>query len=218
VQAQSLPEILQTRDSDHAVEAVRHAARAIAALHCLPFAAPDHRIELDRTDPGRMRRSAETLRQSRPDLAPVVAEIEASILASLAAIAELPTVPVHGDLKLAHLLFEEDRVVLLDLDKFAAGDPMLDVVSLLMPLRGERKTRLAGTSLARVFAEEYFAHVPAEWEERLAPHYAWAILSEASSFASKPGNRQGKSEVSRSQRRQERVDTLVEEARAVLTG
>ena len=84
--------------------------------------------------------------------------------------------PIHGDLKPLHFLVEVDRVVLLDLDKFAAGDPMLDVTKVLVPLHRERDSGLPGSSLARVFAEEYFAHVPAEWEQRLAPHYAWAIL------------------------------------------
>jgi hypothetical protein len=217
VEAPSLPEILLTRDPETVAEVVRRAARAIAALHGLSFVAPDRRIELDRTDPERVRRSAETLRHSRPDLAPVVAEIEAGILTSLAAFGKFPTVPVHGDLKLAHVLFGDDRVVFLDLDKFAAGEPMLDVVSVLMPLRTERRTRLAGTSLARVFAEEYFAHTPAAWEHRLAPHYAWALLSEAGSLASKPGKSLARSKISRSQKREERVDTLVEEAKAVLS-
>jgi hypothetical protein len=218
VQAPSLPEILKTRDHVDVAEAVRRAARAIAALHSLSFVAPDRRIELGRTDPERVRRSAETLRQSCPELATLVTDIEANIFASLAAFDGLPTVPVHGDLKPAHLMFDQDRVVLLDLDKFAAGDPMLDVVSVLMPLRAERKTRLAGTSLARVFADEYFAHVPEAWEHRLAPHYAWALLDEAGSIASKPGKSVARSKISRSQRREERVGRLVEEARAVLAG
>jgi hypothetical protein len=76
VEALSLPRILQSDDIEKADDAVRRAARAIAALHRLAVMAPRHRIELDRTDPGRMRRSAETFRNSRPDLAPVVAEIE----------------------------------------------------------------------------------------------------------------------------------------------
>ena len=130
----------------------------------------------------------------------------AQIHAGLDAIGELPAVPIHGDLKPAHLLFEEERVVLLDLDKFAAGEPMLDVTSMLMPLRRERKTRLAGTSLARVFAEEYFAHVPAAWEQRLAPHYAWAILSEATAFAVSPGKGQAGAKNSRPERREQRVE------------
>jgi hypothetical protein len=116
------------------------------------------------------------------------------------------------------LLLDKERVVLLDLDKFAAGDPMLDVTSMLVPLRRDRKTRLAGTSLARVFAEEYFAHVPAAWERRLNPHYAWAILKEAASFATGPVEEQSGVKSGRRERRENHVDFLVEEARILLTG
>jgi hypothetical protein len=218
VRAISLPQLLESNYPEKADDAVRRAARAIAALHRLPVTAPKHRIELDRTDPRRLLGRAETLRHSRPDLVPVVAEIEASILDSLAAIGQHPSVPVHGDLKLAHVLLDEDRVVLLDLDKFAAGEPMLDVVSMLMPLRREQESDSTGSSLARAFAEEYFAHVPAEWKQRLIPHYAWALLREASAFGSGAGAGQGKAKPGRRERRENRAESLIEEARAVLAG
>ena len=147
VTAPSLPFLIRRADQEEAIEAVRRSARAIAALHRLPIAAPEHRIELDRTDPERLRRSVDAFRNSRPDLATLVSETEAEIRARLEAIGQLGPLPIHGDLKPHHLLFEEESVVLLDLDKFAAGEPMLDVTSMLMPLRRERKTRLAGTSL-----------------------------------------------------------------------
>jgi Phosphotransferase enzyme family len=216
----SLPYIIRKDDPEKAVEAVRRAARAIAALHRLPIAAPQHRVEVERTDPGRVRRSAESLRNSRPDLTAAVAEIEKGIYGGLDASNELPSVPVHGDLKPPHILVEEERVVLLDLDKFAAGDPMLDVTSMLMPLRRERKTRLAGTSLADVFAEEYFGHMPATWEPRLAPLYAWALLREASVFAASRGKSlDGDGDkISHPERREHRVEVLVDEARAMLAG
>jgi hypothetical protein len=218
VQALSLPHIIRRAEPDTVAEAVRYAARAIAALHGLSIIAPEHRLELDRTDPARLRRTADILGNSRPDLATAVAEIEAQIRAGIEAIGTLPSVPIHGDLKPAHLLLKEDRVVLLDLDKFAAGEPMLDVTSMLMPLRRERKTRLAGTSLARVFAEEYFAHVPAAWKQRLTPLYAWAVLSEATAFAVSPKKKQSQVKANRLPRREQRVDVLVEEARAILAG
>ena len=218
VEAPSLPYVIRRTDHEEAVEAVRRAARAIAALHRLPIAAPEHRIELDRTDPVRLRRSADALRNSRPDLDTAVTEIEAEIHAGLDAIGQLSTVPSHGDLKPAHLLFQEESVVLLDIDKFAAGEPMLDVTSLLMPLRRERKTRLAGTALDRVFAEEYFAHVPTAWAQRLAPHYAWAIFNEATAFAVNPGKGEAGAKSGRPVRREQRVERLLEEARTVLGG
>jgi len=218
VSAISLPYIIRKAKPEKAVEAVRRAARAIAALHRLPIEAPQHRVEVERTDPGRVRRSAESLRNSRPDLTAAVAEIEKRICGGLDAVNALPSVPVHGDLKPPHILVEEDRVVLLDLDKFAAGDPMLDVTSMLMPLRRERKTRLAGTSLADVFAEEYFGHMPANWEQRLPPLYAWALLREASVFAASHGKSRDGDKISHPERREHRVEVLVDEARAMLDG
>jgi hypothetical protein len=218
VGAPSLPYMIRRTDQEEAVEAVRRAARAIAALHRLPIAAPEHRIELDRTDPERLRRSADALRRSRPDLDTAVTEVEAKIHAGLDGIGQLSPVPSHGDLKPAHLLFQEESVVLLDFDKFAAGEPMLDVTNMLMPLRRERKTRLAGTSLDRVFAEEYFAHVPAAWAQRLAPHYAWAIFSEATAFAVNPGKGDAGAKPGRPIRREHRVEPLLEEAKTALAG
>jgi hypothetical protein len=218
VQALSLPYIVSKGDPQQAVEAVRHSAQAIADLQLLPIAAPEHRIELDCSGPGRVRRSADTPRKSRPDLAATPAEIETRIYAGLEATRELPTLPVLGDLKPPHILLEEERVVLIDLDKFAAGEPMLDVTSMLMPLRRERKTRLAGTSLADVFAQEYFAHVPPACKKRLAPHYAWALLREAAVFATAPGKNLDGEKTSRPEKREHGVEILVNEARGMLDG
>ena len=124
-------------------------------------------------------------------------------------------VPVHGDLKPIHLLLEEERVVLLDLDKFAAGDPMLDVANMLVLLRRERD---AGAALARVFEEEYFAHVPAPWQQRLAPHYAWALLADAATFAIGLGKTQAAARAKRPAKWDQTVNFLVDEARAILAG
>jgi Phosphotransferase enzyme family len=216
VQALSLRKIVKSADPEVITEALRRAGRAIAALHRLPFNAPEHRLGFDRLDRGRLRRCVETLRNSRPDLATELAEIEARICSALDIVGELPPVPVHGDLKPLHFLVEVDRVVLLDLDKFAAGDPMLDVTKVLVPLHRERDSCLPGSSLARVFAEEYFAQVPAEWEQRLAPHYAWAILRAASSAETGPRKTSDGARPRASEKRERGVEILVEEARAML--
>jgi hypothetical protein len=95
---------------------------------------------------------------------------------------------------------------------------MLDVVSMLMPLRRQQKSRFGGDSLARVFAEEYFAHVPTEWQQRLPPHYAWGLLREASGIGMGPGEGKANVRPGRREKRENHIELLVEEARAVLAG
>ena len=210
-----------------AVPAVRRVAQAVAALHCLDVIPPAHRVELGRTDPQRLHRTAEWLRASHPDLAAAVTAVESGILCGLAAIGELSSVPVHGDLKAAHMVLDADRVVLLDLDKFAAGDPMLDVTHLLFNFGR------AGKVETQAFAEEYFGHVPAAWKPRLAPYYAWALLTEASrvcktvesprdaSRSRRAGRNVAKRREesgSRRAKQEKRSAFLLEEANAVLAG
>ena len=91
------------------------------------------------------------------------------------------------------------------------ADPVLDPAHLLarlaampalFPIPLER-TRTA----ARDFAEEYFAHVPSTWQDRLPFHYAARLLEVAHGFF----------------RRQvpdwqSKIATLLEEARASLAG
>jgi hypothetical protein len=72
----------------------------------------------------------------------------------------------------------------------------------LFPIPPER-----ARTAAREFAEEYFAHVPRGWYDRLPFHYAGALLNAAQGFF----------------RRQvpdwpDRIATLLEEARASLAG
>jgi aminoglycoside phosphotransferase (APT) family kinase protein len=215
----SLLQLLRTPTSEIAgtSEAVRRTARAIAALHRLGVAAPPHRIALGRLDPQRLRRSTDLIRAARADLAPELAEIEAGVLAGLAALGEAPAVPVHGDLKPGHVLFDHDRVVVLDLDKFAAGDAMQDVTSMLIHLGQERRGSKDTRALTRAFVTEYFADAPTGWEQRLAPHYAWALLGEAASVAGNVAQTAAQAAEDRP-RHEQRLSFLLEEAQAVLAG
>ena len=197
--------------------AVRRTARAIAALHRLGVAAPPHRIALGRLDPQRLRRSTNVITAARADLAPELAEIEAGVLAGLAALGEAPAVPVHGDLKPGHVLFDHDRVIVLDLDKLAAGDAMQDVTSMLIHLGRERRGGKDARALTRAFVTEYFADVPTGWEQRLAPHYAWALLGEASSAAKSVAQTAARAAEDRA-RHEQRLNFFLEEAQAVLAG
>ncbi len=203
-------------DPREAVEAARRTGRAVAALHRLAVAAPPAKHELDRMGPDRARRSAARLRAARPDLGEDVDAVEAGILAGLDAIGDLPAIPIHGDLKPVHVLLDGERVVLLDFDKSAAGEPMLDVTSLARSLR--RRGQGQSDDVAGAFVGAYLAHAPAAWERRLAPHYAAALLTEAAAIG-KSVRSLGKGDASNRRAKQaNQADLLVEEARAVLAG
>jgi hypothetical protein len=137
-------------------------------------------------------------------------EVESIIEGVLAGLQEVPLGPTHRDLSPDAIFVDDDRTTFIDLDSLAKADPVLDpahllarlVVPALFPIPPER-TRAS----ARAFAEEYFAHVPGGWQERLPFHYAGALLKKAPGFF----------------RRQapdwpEKIATLLEEAKASLAG
>ena len=138
-------------------------------------------------------------------------EVESIIEGVLAGLQEVPLMPTHRDLKPDHIFLDGERTIFIDLDSLAKADPVLDPAYLLarlaampavLPVPPER-TRM----VAREFAEEYFAHVPSTWQERLPFHYAGTLLKAAQGFF----------------RRQapdwpEKIATLLEEARASLAG
>jgi hypothetical protein len=137
-------------------------------------------------------------------------EVESIIEGVLAGLQEVPLGPTHRDLSPDAIFVDGDRTTFIDLDSLAKADPVLDpahllarlVVPALFPIPRER-TRAA----AREFAEEYFAHVPSTWQDRLPYHYAGALLKKAHGFFRRqtpdwPG----------------KIATLLEEARASLAG
>jgi hypothetical protein len=110
-------------------------------------------------------------------------EVESIIEGVLAGLEEVPLRPTHRHLSPDHIFLDGDRTTFIDLDMFAKADPVLDPARLL--------TRLAMPALfpiprhraaAREFAEEYFAHVPAAWHDRLPFHYAGTLLKTADGF------------------------------------
>ena len=107
-------------------------------------------------------------------------EVESTIEGVLAGLKEVPLRPTHRDLKPDHIFVDGERTIFIDLDSLARADPVLDPAHLLARLAAmpavfpvsPEQPRAA----AREFAEEYFAHVPSMWQERLPFHYAGALL------------------------------------------
>jgi hypothetical protein len=150
----------------------------------------------------------EFLRWACPHLGPKVEEIVGAVVAGLE---EVPPAPTHGDLKPENILFDGNCFALLDLDRFAEADPVLDVANILtylaiMPLRFSFPHDHV-RRVARAFAEEYFAYVPEVWLVRLPLHYAGAVLRVAAHTfrRQKPGW-------------PDKIEALVEEAENSLAG
>jgi len=138
-------------------------------------------------------------------------EVESIIEGVLAGLEEVPLGPTHRDLKPDHIFVDGERTIFIDLDSFAKADPVLDPAYLLARLAAmpalfpipRQRTR----TVAREFAEEYFAHVPSTWQERLPFHYAGALLKISFGLFGRQVPDWP-----------DRIATLLEEARASLAG
>ncbi len=196
--------ILRDRDP---TEAVRRVAQALAAFN-QGDAPPTTRQYLLADQVADLERARRLLGWACPHLR---VEVESIIEGVLAGLQEVPLRPTHRDLKPDHIFVDGERTIFIDLDSFAKADPVLDPAHLLARLAAmpalfpvpRQRTRAA----AREFAEEYFAHVPSTWQERLPYHYAGTLLEVAHGFFRRqapdwPG----------------KIATLLEEARASLAG
>ena len=187
--------------------AVRRVARALAAFN-QGDAPPTTQPHLLTDQAAVLERARRLLGWACPHLR---VEVESIIEGVLAGLQEVELRPTHRDLKPDHIFVDGERTIFIDLDSLARADPVLDPAYLLARLAAmpalfalpRQRTRTA----AGQFAEEYFAHVPSMWQERLPFHYAGALLEAAHGFF----------------RRQapdwpDKIATLLEEARASLAG
>ena len=161
---------------------VRPVARAVAAFN--------------QQDPGLVRRAhtrgdqladvqhaARLVSWACPELRPVVAAVTAAVERGLPDVA---AAPMHGDLKAEHVFLERDgeRVIFIDLDSVALGDPVRDPAHLWAYLMGrvglDALPPADVRAAAAAFVEEYFAHVPAGWRARFALHCAGTLVEVAS--------------------------------------
>jgi hypothetical protein len=97
---------------------------------------------------------------------------------------DVPSAPIHGDLKADHIFLSDDRVTFIDLDSTVLGDPVRDAAHLFAYLAagvGLGSTPVAqARAIAAQFAEEYFRLVPGSWRNRFPIHCAGALLEVAS--------------------------------------
>ena len=195
------------RQEADATWAARKVARALAALHQSDVVVERRRGVREET--GLLKRAAEDLRSAHPRLVPEVEEI---LDAAVAGLEEVPPSPTHGELRPWHMLLEGDRLSLLDLDTFAAGDPVSDAADLAFTLartaagrshlRGER-----ARAVARAFVGEYFDRVPEAWRARFPVRYAGIVLKKAAALARQ-----------QAQDPPEGTESLLQEARDSLKG
>jgi aminoglycoside phosphotransferase (APT) family kinase protein len=174
-----LLDVLRHAETAEATKAVRRAARAVAGLHQLDV--PRGLLRTVRRDRGdRAAGAAAALSQRFPAYAAAIDEVAAAVAAGIAA---APLAPTHFDLKPGNILDDGQHVSLLDFDKLAFGDPMIDVANMVANLgtdqEGGRRRSQRKTVPGRVFLDEYFAHVPAAWRAFLPARYALATLVEA---------------------------------------
>jgi len=200
----SFQDILVNETDEQGISAARKIARALAALHLDDI--PTSRRHTLQDELGVLESRARTLQWACPELSNSIESLLRELFATLKVVRPKPT---HLDFKTDHVLVHGDGCALLDFDSFALADPVLDVAHALAQIIGLRfRFPVPHERLFRVveaFKEEYFAHVPGEWRNRLPRLYAGALLKVAVGFF----------------RRQERdwpvkVSTLMAEARASL--
>ncbi len=187
--------------------AVRRVAQALAAFN-QGDAPPMTRPHLLADQVAVLERARRLLGWACPHLR---VEVESIIEGVLAGLQEVPLRPTHRDLKPDHIFVDGERTIFIDLDSLAKADPVLDPAYLLARLAAmpalfpvpRQRTRAA----AWEFAEEYFAHVPGAWQERLPFHYAGALLKISFGLFGRQAPDWP-----------DRIATLLEEARASLAG
>jgi hypothetical protein len=186
--------------------AVRRVAQALAAFN-QGDAPATTRPHLLADQVGVLEKAGRVLVRACPHLR---LEVESIIEGVLAGLQEVPLRPTHRDPSPDHIFVDGERTILIDLDSLAKADPVLDPAHLLVRLAKPAQFPIPperARAAAWEFAEEYFSHVPGAWRERLPFHYAGALLKAAHGFF----------------RRQapdwpDRIETLLEEARASLAG
>lgn len=205
-----LLDIVRRSKGDEAIRDVRCAARAVASMHqvdlpadVLPVMAHDKDQQFVDVMAG--------LVEEHPNLEQQILELQAAIDGAL----QTPILaPTHYDLKQGHMLLNGEQVYILDFDKMAFGDPLVDVANIVATLSAERegsRSRVGrGSVLSAGFVEEYFQHAPAAWADLFPAHFARATLLEAATTGRGQRGRAGMAD------RSEWVNAAIEKAQLAL--
>src|SRR5206468_9602260 len=126
VRGASVKDLIEADDAPSSAErATRAAARALAALHSLPFASDERRSLA--TELNRLRKRAGWLALVAPLLAEQVTRLIGRLSARLAAAPDARICLIHADYKPSQLLVDGEHTALVDFDRTCLGDPAIDV-------------------------------------------------------------------------------------------
>jgi len=193
-------------DGRDPTSAVRTVARAVAAFNQNnPVTTRRHSLADQLND---VQRASTLVQWACPQAR---AEVNAITAAVVSGLEEEPMATIHRDLKTDHIFLSGERVIFIDLDSVALGDPVRDPSHLFahiaarvgldsMPLEQAR-------TVAAAFVDEYFAHVPKPWRKRFTLHCAGALIEVAAGIFKR-----------QEPHWTEKVPAAIEEARRVLDG
>jgi len=153
-----------------------------------------------------VRRAAQLLQWACPRARREVQAISDAVAQGLE---EVTPAPIHRDVKTDHVFLSSERVMFIDLDSVALGDPVRDPAHLFAHIVArvgmDQLPRAQARAAARVFATEYFAHVPESWRKRFPLHCAGALVEVAGGIFKR-----------QEQRWREKVAAAIAEARRAL--
>jgi hypothetical protein len=168
--------LLENRDP---LAAARAVARAVADFNQHAAGITRRQRVADQLEDVRL--ASSLVQWACPEASAVVEEITAAVVRGLD---DAAPAPIHGDLKTDHVFLSGDRVIFIDLDSAALGDPVRDPAHLFAYIASrvglEAMSHERAREAAAAFVDEYFRHVPTSWRRRFPLHCAGALLEVAS--------------------------------------
>ncbi|MFT3691071.1 phosphotransferase [Paenirhodobacter sp.] len=146
---------------------VAAAGEALARLHALPLAATQPRRNWTlHQEAAVLEKALADAATARPACGPALRAIGRALAARLAPLTEAPTTGIHRDFYPDQVIIDAGTTWLLDLDLFAAGDPMIDVGNFVAHLQ-EYGLRRWGTTdaleaQAAAFLRAYAQRLPVD--------------------------------------------------------